>query len=241
MTSDGDGARRRDVLRASAGTGLLGFAGLAATDALRVEGESERATQSGGANYAFSESLQAGDRFRVLFRAPDDAEAPVSRTVPADCFDDNQSRESRLYVVRAYRGQVRLGVRGLFVPDGDGTATTRQTTSGNATATAGNQTTTLGNETTELGNETDTPGNETATPGNETATPDNETTPAGNETTALDNGTAANGTTTDGADAGAGLPEITVGEWYEVASSAECDGLFRLTLEAADAPRTTTG
>lgn len=263
MTSDGDGARRRDVLRTGAGAGLLGLAGLAATDAFADRSTGTGATQSQRTSYAFSDSLRADDRFCVLFRPGDSTEVSTTRTIPADCLDDGDPREYWLYVVRAYRGQIRLGIRGLFVPgDSEGTETTGTTqvdqTTGTPGTTTGQRTpsngtatgdeTTPGNQTTENGGTTEVAlQNATTTPGNEATTPENETTIPENGTV-TGNGTATPGNETVTADGvqttatpvdGAALPEIRVGEWYRVASSAECDGLFRLTLEAIDRPETT--
>lgn len=247
--SDASSPRRRDLLRAGAAAGLFGITGLIASSSSARQDEQTR--------YVFSHSLQSGDRFRVLFRPEGPEGNPVTETVPPDCVDDGP-QELQLFIVRAFRGGIELGYRGLYVPEQavatEGTTTAQGTTAEETTATE--TTTTTSEETatettpegTTTGNETDegalrqetttTPANGTTT-GNETTA--NETTTTGNETVTPANGTTETATETtpeDETETGA-LPEIRLGEWYRVTSSVRCDSLTKMTLEAIERQETT--
>lgn len=288
--------RRRDVLRAGATAGLLGVGGFAFGG---VSAQDEQARN------AFSFSLQEGDQFRVQFQPNDPQGNPATQTIPGTCLENGGAPEFRILIVRAYRGNIDLGYRDLFVPEQviatqTTTTTTPEsdtttpesdtttpesdtTTPENATTTPSEETTTLDDETTTTTpeNATATPENVTTTPKNVTTTPDrgttteaafqdetttetettnettteiepttttiseNATTTVGNETTtsAEETTTPAEETTTTEettTETQAELPEIQIGEWYRITSSARCENLYVVTLEPTEPPETAT-
>ena len=234
MTSESGGLRRRDVLRTGAGVGLLGFVSLTATGASTNRRAGSGQTQR--ARNAFSFSLQESDRFRVRFRPRDSAGNPATVSIPSNCFDGGGSREYRMFIVRAYKGQIELGFRGLFVPgeaEGTTTETTEVTETTETTETEGEPTTSLADTATD---------GTTASP-DETPTDETPTEAAFQDETTTEAETATTGETTTETtpDEGPALPEIRVGEWYRVTSSVRCSSLYRLTLESIAGPETTLG
>lgn len=134
---DLDSLRRRDVLRAGAAGGLAAFGwsvgGVSARDPT-----TEQRQQTA---YAFSYSLQSGDRFRVWSRIRTPEGDPATERIPAECLEDGR-REFTAFVVRADRNGIQLGYEGVFFPpDAVATGTTETTTATNET-TAANETTT---------------------------------------------------------------------------------------------------
>ncbi|UPV74474.1 hypothetical protein M0R89_00030 [Halorussus limi] len=211
MADDSNSPRRRDLLKAGATAGLLGVAGLSLNGASAQETTTQGTTQAQGegGTGVFSFSLEDGDLFRVRFRPRDPFGQPATESVPAACLG-GQSEEYQLFIVRTFRADADVGFRGLLAPQ-------------QALAEDLLQTTTEAAGMTET-----TPAGETTT---EAAMQDQTTTAAGQETTA-----AGQATTTA---AGGQLPEIQLGAWYRVATAEPCDGLNRLTIEAADPPETT--
>lgn len=224
--------RRRDVLRSGVAAGLVWFgwttgAGLAQDETTTAQeettttqDETTRAQdgttpQSQQGQYAFSYSLQRGDRFVIRFRPTDSAGDPVTETVPSNCFGGGNAREFQLFVVRAYRGSIDLGYRDLFVPQQAATT-----------------------ESPETSPEAETTTEETTTEAalQDATTTVNETTPVDEETTPAEETTTETGTTPA---EGQALPEIRRGEWYRVTSSMRCANRNRLTLATAEPPETT--
>lgn len=188
-----ESTRRRDVLRAGTAAGLAAL-GWSATAASAQE------TTTGGEGgqqnrYAFSYSLQQGDRFRVLSRLRTPEGDPATETVPASC-DPNGGQQYPVFVVRAYRQNIRLGYEGVLVPEG-------------AVETAGETT-----GTTETEEETTPPAEETTvTDGETTTTAEETTTTAETETETQAEAALQDETTTEaenGTDAAAET-ETTVG------------------------------
>lgn len=205
--------KRRDVLRAGVGAGLLGFVGWSAIGS----------AQEQQARNAFSRSLQEGDLFGVRFHPRDSAGDPVTETIPGDCLD-GQSEEYQLFIVRAFRDSIELGYRDLFAPQ-------------QAVATE-NSETTPETETTTEATTTEAALQDATTTVNETTPVDGETTPTGETTPAEGTTTTETGTTPA---EGQALPEIRRGEWYRVTSSVRCANRNRLTLATAEPPETTSG
>ena len=215
--------RRRDVLRATAAAGLLGATGMTPTGAAAQEQVRMR---------TYSYSLQEGDVFRIRFRAYEQRRAPgqtegqpagnpATETVPAACLGGEADEEFELFIVEAYREGEFIGYRSLLTP-------TERLAPDVLETTQGTQTTEVETETA-LGTETETTEaalqDETT---EETATEDED-----EETTAADGET-----TTVSADE---FPPIEFGQWYRIASSEECDGLYRLLLETTEEPEVTGG
>lgn len=221
MTGD-QKLRRRDVLKATGAAGLLGATGMTLTGAAAQEQVRMR---------TYSYSLQEGDVFRIRFRAyegqrtPGQTEGnpagnPATETVPAACLDGEADEEFQLFIVEAYRDEEFIGYRSLLTPSERLAPDVLETTQGTETTEAETETV-LGTETgtTEAALQDETTEEETPTEDAETTAVDGETT-----TVSADD-----------------LPEIGFGQWYRVASSEECDGLYRLRLETTEEPETTGG
>lgn len=225
--TDEKSPRRRDVLRASAAAGLVAVTGVSVGDS--------SAQQTDEAQSAFSYSLQEGDRFRVRFSPRDPSGNPATETIPGTCLDE-ESPEYQIFIVRAFRGGIDLGYRGLFAPEQAVVTETPETTTEEETTpeeeeTTEEETTPEGETTEETTTEEAAFQEETTTTENETA---QETTPEEEITTETTTETAPETTPEAGP-----LPEIRRGEWYEVTAALRCEDLFQLTLESIEEPETT--
>lgn len=245
MPDETESPRRRDLLKASAAAGLLGVAGFTTNGASAQE---TTTAQADGDGALFSYSIQADDQFRVRFRPQTPSGEPATETVSESCLGGDQPEERQLLIVRAFRGELDLGFRGLLAPqtalaedlpetttEAEGGETAETTTESDAmTATTEDEqetaTTTEGNETTEAAMQDET------TTANETTTEVETTTEAGETTTEAETTTEVGETTTatDGE-----VPEIQLGNWYRATSAEACNGLNRLTVEAIQPPETT--
>jgi hypothetical protein len=212
MASD-ESPRRRDVLRAGAAAGLLG-AGWLASGATAQDTTTETDGGQGGTG-VFSRSLEEGDLFRVRYRPREPFGAPATETVPAGCLD-GQAEEYQVFIVRAFRGDSDVGFRGLLAPQRALAEDLLETTTAADEGMTETETEMDGGMTeTEMADETTT----------EAAMQDDTTTAMGGETTtAMD---------------GEGVPEIGLGDWFQVTASEPCDGMNRLTITATEAPETT--
>ncbi|WP_276301616.1 hypothetical protein [Halorussus lipolyticus] len=138
---DLDSLRRRDVLRAGAAGGLAAFGWSVGG----VSAQDQTTEQRQQTAYAFSYSLQSGDRFRVWSRIRTPEGDPATERIPAECLEDGP-REFGAFVVRADRNGIQLGYEGVFFPpDTVETGTTETTTATNETTTSspGNGTATI--------------------------------------------------------------------------------------------------
>lgn len=176
----------------------------------------------------YSYSLQEGDVFRVRLRPHDPWGNPATETVPAACLGGEADEEFQAFIVEAYRDEEFIGYRLLLAPverlAPDVLEPETETADG-GTETIGETETDLETETTEAALQDETTPEETPT--EDEGDEDEETTVAADEET-----------TTVSADE---LPEIDLGQWYRVASSEECDGLYRLQLETTEEPETDEG
>ena len=162
----------------------------------------------------YSYSLQEGDVFRVRLRPHDPAGNPAIETVPAACLGGEADEEFQLFIVESYREEEFIGYRSLLAPVERLAPDVLETTQAT-------ETTEVETETTEAALQDETTTEETATEGE------------------VEETTAADGeTTTVSADE---LPRIGFGQWYRIASSEECDGLYRLLLETIEEPEVTGG
>lgn len=234
--TDGESPRRRDVLRAGTAAGLaaLGWsANAASTQETTTGGEGGQQSE-----YAFSYSLQQGDRFQVLSRLRTPEGDPATETVPASC-DPNGGQQYPVFIVRAYRQNIRLGYEGVLVPEG-AVETAAETTGTTATEeeettpAAEEPTVTDGETTTTAGETTTTAETETATTETETeaALQDETTTDAENETDA-----AAETETTVGTEAT--TAETETGE-EAATTEGEVDATTAATETETETETTTT-
>lgn len=223
MTERQNLLRRRDVLKATGAAGLLGATGMTLSGAAAQE--QEQAEQR-----TYSYSLQEGNVFRVRLRPHDPWGNPATETVPAACLGGEEDEEFQTFIVESYRDEEFIGYRLLLAPverlAPEVVEPTRETeTTDGVTETTDDVTET---ETTEAALQDETTEDETPTDDEDEA--DDE----GEETTVA----ADEQTTTVATDE---LPEIDLGQWYRVASSEECDGLYRLLLETTEEPETDEG
>lgn len=220
MTERQNLLRRRTVLKATGAAGLLGATGMTLNGAAAQE-------QNQAEQRTYSYSLQEGDVFRVRLRPHDPWGNPATETVPAACLGGEEDEEFQMFIVESYRDEEFIGYRSLLAPVERLAPEVLEPTQETETTDGVTETETE-TETTEAALQDETTEDETPTDDEDEADDeDEETTVAADEET-----------TTVAADE---LPEIQLGQWYRVASSEECDGLYRLLLETTEEPETDEG